>query len=88
MNVQRAFYCYSIRYWPYFPTNLLDKILPQAITTLNSLRMSYLNPQLSTYTQLRGDFSYNHTSIAPKEIQLFIHGNLVFGTSYVSLLMF
>ena len=47
---------------PSFPINLWDKLLPQAIMTLNLLRMSRINPQLSTYAQLWGAFNYNkHT---------------------------
>ena len=37
---------------PTFPINLWDKLLPQAIVTLNLLRMSRINPQLFDHVQL------------------------------------
>ena len=37
--------------YPAFPINLWNKILPQAMMTLNLLRTSRLNPKLSAYSQ-------------------------------------
>ena len=58
---------------PTFPINMWDKLLPQAIMTLNLLRMSRINPQLSTYAQLWGSFNYNKTPITPMGTKLLIH---------------
>ena len=41
------------------------RLLPQAEMTLNMLRPSRLNPRLSTYAQLSGDFDYNKTPLVP-----------------------
>ena len=41
--------------------------------TLNLLCMSRINPQLSAYSQLWGNFSFNHTPIAPMSTKLLIH---------------
>ena len=50
---------------PTFPLHLWDKLLPQAIITLNLLRPSRINPKLSAYAQLHGHFDYNRTPLAP-----------------------
>jgi hypothetical protein len=50
---------------PDFPMNLWDRLLPQAIQTLNLLRSSRLYPQLSAYAHVHGMFDYNRTPLAP-----------------------
>jgi hypothetical protein len=50
---------------PRFPITLWDKLLPQAVITLNLLRTSRLNPKLSAHTQLHGVFNFNKTLLAP-----------------------
>jgi hypothetical protein len=50
---------------PNFPLQLWDRLLPQATTTLNLLRSSWLNPRLSAEAQLNGAFDYNHTPLTP-----------------------
>ena len=50
---------------PSFPLHLWDKLLPQAIITLNLLRPSRINPNLSAYAQLHGQFDFNRTPLAP-----------------------
>ena len=45
--------------------------------TLNVLRMSRINPQLSAYSQLWGNFSFNFTPIAPMGTKLLIHEKLL-----------
>jgi hypothetical protein len=50
---------------PDFPLNLWDKLLPQAVLTLNLLRPSRINPQLSAHVQVHGNFNYDKTPIAP-----------------------
>ena len=49
----------------HFPIYLWDKLLQQAILTLNLLRQSRINPKLSAYTQLHGPFDFNRTPLAP-----------------------
>ena len=50
---------------PKLPQNLWDKLIPQAVITLNLLRRSIINPKLSAYQQLYGNFDYNATPMAP-----------------------
>jgi hypothetical protein len=58
---------------PDFPMNLWDRLLPQAIQTLNLLRSSRLHPQLSAYAHVHGLFDYNRTPIAPPGIRVLVH---------------
>ena len=48
-----------------FPLHLWDKLLPQAILTLNLLRGSRINPNLSAWAQVHGAFDFNQTPVAP-----------------------
>ena len=41
---------------PNFPLNLWDRLLDQAYITLNLLRGSRMNPKLSAYAQIEGEF--------------------------------
>ena len=50
---------------PVFPLHLWVLILSQATLTLNLLRPSRINPQLSTEAQLNGAFNFNRTPLAP-----------------------
>lgn len=58
---------------PDFPIHLWDRLLPQALITLNLLRGSRINPKLSAHAQVFGQFSYNTTPIAPPGTHLLIH---------------
>ena len=58
---------------PKFPLNLWDKLLPQAQITLNLLRNSRVNPLLSAYCQIWGNFDFNKTPIAPLGTKLLVH---------------
>ena len=58
---------------PTFPLHLWDKLIPQAVITLNLLRPSRINPKLSAYAQLHGPFDYNRTPLASPRIQLPVH---------------
>ena len=58
---------------PKFPLNLWDKCLPQAEITLNLLRNSRINPNLSAYGHVWGNFDFNKTPIAPLGIKLLVH---------------
>ena len=46
---------------PDFPLAEWDRLIPQANITLNLLRASRVNPQLSAYAYLFGEFNYNKT---------------------------
>jgi hypothetical protein len=58
---------------PTFPLHLWDRLLDQAIQTLNLLRTSRLHPQLSSYAHVHGLFDYNRTPLAPPGIRVLIH---------------
>ncbi len=58
---------------PDFPLNLWDKLLPQCEITLNLLRSSRINPHLSAYAQLHGNFDYNATPLAPPGMKVLVH---------------
>jgi hypothetical protein len=53
--------------------HLWCRLLPQCTMTLNMLRHSRLNPRLSAYTQLEGNFDFNHTPLAPPGTKVIIH---------------
>jgi hypothetical protein len=57
----------------YFPLNMWDKLLPQCPITLNLMRRSRINPQLSAQAHINGAFDFNHTSLAPPGTKVFIH---------------
>ena len=59
-----------------FPLHLWCRLIPHAILTLKLLRQSRMNPNLSGYAQLHGEFNYNATSLAPTGTQVIIHENL------------
>ena len=59
-----------------FPINLWDKFVPQATLTLNLLRTSRLNPNLSAYSQIYGSFDFNRIPIAPLGTKLLIYEKL------------
>jgi hypothetical protein len=48
-----------------FPLKLWDKLLPQATITRNLLRKSRINPRMSAYSQINGDFDFNRTPMGP-----------------------
>ena len=56
-----------------FPMNLWDRLLPQALLTLNLLRTSRLHPQLSSQAHVHGLFDFNRTPLAPPGIRVLIH---------------
>jgi hypothetical protein len=58
---------------PRFPIALWDKLLTQAVLTLNLLRTSRLNPKLSAYAQLYGQFDFNRTPLAPPGIRALVY---------------
>jgi hypothetical protein len=48
-----------------FPMRLWDRILPQAVITLNMLRTSQINPKLLAATHIFGQHDYNRAPITP-----------------------
>ena len=50
---------------PDFPLHLWDKLTPQACITINLLRNSHRNSQLSAEANLNGNFDYNTTPLDP-----------------------
>jgi hypothetical protein len=56
-----------------FPLHLWDCLLPQAILSLKLLRGSRLNPKLSAWAQLNGNFDFNRTPIAPPGIRVIVN---------------
>jgi hypothetical protein len=59
-----------------FQINLWYKLLPQSLITLNLLRRSRINPQLSAQTHINGAFGYNcipPTPLAQPGTKVFIH---------------
>ena len=50
---------------PKFPMNLWEKLIPQSVITLNLLRPSRRNPNISAYEALNGKFNYDATPLAP-----------------------
>jgi hypothetical protein len=58
---------------PDFPLNLWDQLLPQAILTLNHLRGSRINPNLSAWAQVFGLADFNRTPIGPPGQHLLVH---------------
>jgi hypothetical protein len=55
------------------PLHLWDRILPQAIATLNLLRSSCLNPRLSAEEHLNGTFDFHRKPPTPLGMKVIIH---------------
>jgi hypothetical protein len=56
-----------------YPLDLWDKLIPQSVITLNLLRRSRINPQLSAYAQVFGAFDFNKTPLAPPGTRVLVH---------------
>ena len=56
-----------------FPLHLWDKLLPQALLTLNLLRSSRINPRLSAQAQVHGAFDFNRTPLGPPGTKVLVH---------------
>ena len=48
-----------------FPIRLWDRLLPQAILTLNLLRLSNTIPMILAWRYVHGNFDYNKTPLTP-----------------------
>jgi hypothetical protein len=58
---------------PQFPVAEWDRLLPQTELTLNLLRNSRVNPKLSAYAYLFGNFDFNATPLAPPGTKVLLH---------------
>jgi hypothetical protein len=56
-----------------FPMHLWDRILPQAVMTLNMLRTSRINPKLSAATHIFGQNDFNRVPMAPPGTRIIAH---------------
>jgi hypothetical protein len=56
-----------------FPPYLWDLLLQQAELTLNLLRQSMLNPQISAWEFFQGPFDFNKTPLGPVGCRVLIH---------------
>ena len=56
-----------------FPVHLWCRLLPHCLLTLNLLRLSRINPQLSAYSHLHDAFDFNRTPLAPPGTKTIIH---------------
>ena len=51
----------------------MDRLIPQAIITLNLLRNARVNPKLSAYAYVFGPFDFNKTPLAPPGTKVVVH---------------
>ena len=58
---------------PKFPVAEWDRLLEQAVLTLNLLRTSRVNPRLSSHAYLFGNFDFNKTPLAPPGTKVVVH---------------
>ena len=58
---------------PDFPVAQWPKLITQANITLNLMRLSRINPQLSAYAQIFGQFDYQKTLMPPPGMKVLAH---------------
>jgi hypothetical protein len=58
---------------PTFPKSSWDLMIPQIVLVMNLMRPSRINPLLSAYTQLHGEFDFDRTPIAPIGCKVIVH---------------
>jgi hypothetical protein len=56
-----------------FPMHLWDRLLPQAVITLNLLRASRINPKISAATHIFGQYDFNRAPMAPPGTRIIAH---------------
>jgi hypothetical protein len=56
-----------------FHMHLWDRLLPQAILTLNMLRTSRINPKIFAATHLDGRYDHKRAPMAPRNTRTFVH---------------
>ena len=57
----------------HFPLHLWDRLIEQAVITLNLLRGSRMNPKHSAWSQLNGPYDHNAYPLAPPGIHVLVH---------------
>ena len=55
------------------PLHIWCQLLPHNSLILNLIWQSRINPKLSGYDQLHGEFNYNATPLAPPDTQIIVH---------------
>ena len=58
---------------PNFPVTQWDHLIPQAVMTLNMLCSSRINPKISAYASIFGEFNYNVTPLLPPGMKVIAH---------------
>ena len=58
---------------PAFPIREWDRLLSQAEPTINLLRNSHLNPKLSAWAYLFGQFDFNKCPLLPPGTKVIVH---------------
>ena len=58
---------------PNFPIREWNRLINQAEMTLNLLWSARVNPKLSAYAYIFGQFDYNKTPIVPPGTRVFVH---------------
>jgi hypothetical protein len=56
-----------------FPLHLWPHLIEQATITINLLRASQRNPQVSAHSVLEGNFNFDATPMAPPGTKVLIH---------------
>jgi hypothetical protein len=56
-----------------FPAKQWDRLIKQAVMTLNMCQPSRINPKLSAYQQEWGNFDFNKTPLAPPGCKVVVH---------------
>ena len=58
---------------PNFPLSEWDRLIPQTNITLNLLRNARVNPKLSAYSYIHGEFNFRATPLAPPGTKVVAH---------------
>ncbi len=61
---------------PAFPMSLWDRLLPQAVLTLNLLRQANKTPTISAYQYVNGSFDYNAAPLGPLGCKVQFHESI------------
>ncbi|OEU20461.1 hypothetical protein FRACYDRAFT_181335 [Fragilariopsis cylindrus CCMP1102] len=58
---------------PSFPKNCWDLFVTQTVLAMNLMRPSRINPLISAYTLIHGEFDFNRTPMAPVGCKVIVH---------------
>ena len=58
---------------PNFPLSEWNRLIPQTNITLNLLQNARVNPKLSAYSYMYGDFNFRATPMAPPGTKIIAH---------------